>query len=335
MAIASKAQIKIEMNRTLMPLAVMTKQTNTDYIYPGVSLWSQYEVASPDIRPNGVASGLNITPTSGTNNSVSISAGTVYLGGVLTTVSEDDAAVTRATTGTHLISSITITSVGAIAVIAGTESTAFSESRGVAGGPPWIPSGSIEVGQVRLTSATAGVVVLAEIYANINQHREHYDYPGWDVYSLGNADIAAFIRFYEQPVAIHSDDSGVTQAAKKIYAQVYEPSLIAIGKSSNFVPGEKTWSFSSQSIYDGTVDSESASKTQGTFDVYLNDGITDSFLSVCRDNVCVIKFYPDKTKTAYRLEQGRIGVSRSYPSDGAIMATCTYNPVTDGIDKAS
>ena len=37
-------------------------------------------------------------------------------------------------------------------VVAGTATTAFSDTRGASGGPPFIPVGSVEVAQVRLTS---------------------------------------------------------------------------------------------------------------------------------------------------------------------------------------
>ena len=72
-------------------------------------------------------------------------------------------------------------------LVAGTEADgAFSETRAAAGGPPLIPVTSVEIGQVRLTAASdaAALITSDEIFQNVGDHTERYDYPVWEPQQL-------------------------------------------------------------------------------------------------------------------------------------------------------
>ncbi|MBK8184903.1 MAG: hypothetical protein IPK63_19260 [Candidatus Competibacteraceae bacterium] len=100
-------------------------------------------------------------------------------------VTDDSLTITRGvTTDTHMINSVTVNSSGAVAIVTGTDNTAFSDTRGAAGGPPSIPLGSVEVAQIRTTSVTAAVVLSTEIYAAPGTHQERYDNPVWQTNPL-------------------------------------------------------------------------------------------------------------------------------------------------------
>ena len=147
------------------------------------NLWSDKSGYNPDVKPNGVLTGLVVSPaTSGTNDLVDLSSGTLNLNGVETTITADtDLICLRgATTDICRINSITITSAGAVAVVSGVDSTAFSETRGAAGGPPWIPTGSVEVAQVRLSAIANAAVLATEIKAIPNTHREMATFPTYE-----------------------------------------------------------------------------------------------------------------------------------------------------------
>jgi len=156
MPTAENGKLDFEAGQTSYAMAALTDSGDNTIFNSAVTIFSGANGKAPDIRPNGVITGGAIVPAvSGTNNLVDVAGLTCYLAGVNTTVAAGlDTAITRASTNVASISSITITSAGAIAVVKGTDSlsTAFSETRAAAGGPPLIPVGSIEIGQVRTTT---------------------------------------------------------------------------------------------------------------------------------------------------------------------------------------
>ena len=254
---------------------------------------------------------------SGSNNVVDVAALTCYLAGVLTSVAADaDFSITRPATAVSKILSITVNSSGALALVAGTDgtTTAFSDTRGAAGGPPFIPVGSIEVGQVRLTSATSAVITADEIFQVVGAHRERYDYPLWDnLYSDGS------IHFNATLPLIHTGS-----VAKAVYASYYEPIFTELTKSSDFTAPETSHSVSSTQIYNKTIGSSSQSLGQGGFTAYLEDGVSDALVQE-KNQKLWFRFYPDRYKSSYVLTQGTLGITRTFPASNSIQATCTIS----------
>jgi len=238
---------------------------------------------------------------------------------------------------THQINSVTVNSGGTIAVVQGTEGTSFSTTRGEIGGPPWIPTTSIEIGQVRYTSATAAAVDDDEIFQVIGTHQERYDYPTWDENRIQVADQVldyAGVTFVDDLPLIHSDDSGTTTATKKVYAEYYEPVWAEIQNAENFVPPEDSYSVSSRQVYGGTVGASSASLGQGSFTFYANDGVTDNLIKL-KGELLWFKFYPNRLKDPYVAAQGKLGVSRTYPAGDNIACACTISAEEASSDIAS
>lgn len=168
----------------------------------------------PVVRPDGVRTGFLLTPGTG-NDAVNVAAGTCYQAFAPVSVAAGPLTATRgATTNTHIINSITVDSTGALAVVAGTASTVFSATRGAAGGPPLIPVGSIEIGQVRLTSITAAPVTSDEIiYSPEFSHAPDYTLLPYE----GAVQFAAALP------AIHTGN-----AARRVYVKYSAPSLVDI-----------------------------------------------------------------------------------------------------------
>lgn len=319
---ASNALLQIEAGQTNVAMVALTEGTDLMTYSSAASLWSAASGKEPSIIPNGLVSGGVITPDT-TNNKVLISNLTAYIAGSLVTLTSiASQTISRGSSNGYRISSITITSGGAIAIVAGTESTAFSETRGAAGGPPWIPTGSIEIGQIRFTSITAALVQTSEIKQIVGVHQEHYAFPVFNEAYARSGGYAG-VTFIAANAKIHSDDSGTTSFGRKVYAQYYTPDFMTLDKVSGFVPPETAFSLSSTPIYGGAVGASSSSLNAGSFTAYLNDGIADSIIALKGSNLW-FKFFPDRAATTkYLLCQGKLGITRSFPADNAIQAACT------------
>jgi hypothetical protein len=329
MATAKLAEISIETGQTLVASHQLTDSGDHQTYSSASKPWSKFAGKEATILPNGLATGgAVVVGVSGTNNKIDVAALTCYLAGVLTTVNAAaDETVTRAvTTDTHMINSVTITSAGAVAIIAGTDSTAFSEVRDAAGGPPLIPVGSIEIAQIRMSSNSAGKVTTDEIFAVAGQHMERYDYPTWTV-----DPIAGTIAF---SAALPLSHTGAV--TKRTFGKVYTPLYQKLEFADSFVPAEVTNSVSSTQVYGGVVGSESSSLGQCSFNAHMSSGHLDTVLGLAKDNqVILVKFQADRNKIPYSLTQGRIATKRTYPAGGSMVAAVTISAELPTVDFAS
>lgn len=225
---------------------------------------------------------------------------------------------------THKICSVTINSSGAIAVVEGYEGTSFSSTRGDVGGPPFIPVGSVEIGQVRYTAQASAAVDEDEIFQVPGTHLERYDHPLWDEdWEEGE------VTFVSALSAIHT--AGVPKA---VYAEYYTPVFAEQANASDFVPAETSHSVSSTQVYGGTVGASSSSLGQGSFNVRLNSGVTDNLLKL-KNKTLWFKFLPDRYKDELVATQGVLGVSRQYPAGDSIQASCTISASVASSDRES
>ena len=340
MPTAENAILYYESGQSAVAMAALSDDGDCISFNSADELWSKRSGYEPDVKPNGLATGgLVSAAASGSNDVVDVAALTCFLAGTLASVSADtDVSITRATpSDTHIINSITINSSGAIAVVAGTDGTAFSETRGAAGGPPWIPTGSIEIAQVRLSSSSAAAVSDDEIFKVVNTHCERYDQPTWQVKPvrvenqiLGDAGI----DFDSALPQIHSDDAGSTVAGKKVYAAYYEPLFAQVPKAADFVRPANSKSVSSKQYYGTTSGAVSTSLGQGSFNMEAQDGVTDGLLKLEGEQLW-FKFKPNRLQSPYILAQGYLGITESFPAGDNISAACTISAESQGVRVAS
>ena len=318
MPTAENALLQYEAGQTSYPMEALTNSGDNKTFDTNASLFSKANGYEPDVRPDGLATGGVVSvAASGSNDVVDISALTCYLAGVKTTVTASvDESITRAATDVACINSITVDSSGAIAVIKGTDSadTSFSETRGGAGGPPYIPVGSIEIAQVRMTSNTAAAILATEIFAVVGLHTERFDYPVFDEVAKD-----AQVVFASALPLIHTGD-----VTKGVYASYADPIFSDISIANDYVPSETAHSVNSVQVYGRTIGSTSKSLNQGSFTAYMNDGITDPLVKRKDDNLW-FKFFPNKNKSAYILDQGILGVGRAFPAGDQMTAACTIS----------
>lgn len=335
MATLTSAAVYYESGQAQQAFAAMTDSGDQTTFTAAAKPWSQVAGYEYTVVPYGLATGGVITPAvSASNDVVDVAALTAYMAGAtgasattgLLSVSADtDISITRGlTTDTHCITSITVATDGTIAAVAGTDGTAFSETRGAAGGPPLIPVGSIEIGQVRTTSITPAPITSDEIYQVVGTHQERYDYPVWSEYP-----VQGKITFAAALPTIHTDS-----VPKKVYVRAATPIFAEISKARDWVPAETSNTVNSEQYYDVTLGSVSSSLGQASFTASLNDGVTDTLLGKKGQNL-LFKFSPDKNKTPYQLTQGILGVSRTFSAGANPSASFTVSASEASVDFAS
>jgi len=328
MATASNAKVQIEAGQTLVAYEALTDVGNHQTFNPSAAIMSS--VIAPEVHADGVATGINLisVAASGSNDVVDVAAFTAWSQGTLYTVAADtDLTITRPATNVAKVNSVTMNTSGALAVVAGTDgsTTTFSETRGAAGGPPYIPVGSVEIGQIRLTSSTAAAVATSEIKQN-GSYTERSAFPvftinpvGYGLFAEDTGTDTAFVKFNETLDTRHTGD-----VTKGVYAQYYVPSFADVPRASDFVPAETSHSLSSEDTYDGPIGSSSSSINQASFSCKLDDGVNDLISSVKNKNVTV-KFFPNRNNSANYLTQGKLGLARTFPVSGQISASCTIS----------
>lgn len=325
MPTAENAKLQYEGGQNVVAMTALTDSGDHIKFTSAASLWSQRSGYAPVVRPNGLLTGGALS-THASNNTVNVAALTCNLAGVVTSVVAGTATITRPAGNVAKINSITVDSTGALAVVAGTDgsNTTFSETRGAAAGPPLIPVGSIEIGQVRVTTAAAAPLAASEIYQVVGLHVERADFPLYDVdYGSGTVSFLAALDL------IHTGP-----AAKKVYASYASPIFADIALASDFVPAETTHSVSSTPIYGTTLGSSSSTLGQGSFTAFLNDGVTDALVTL-KNQILWFKFFPDRYASPYLLMQGKLGISRTFPAGDSIQAACTISSSAAATEKSS
>lgn len=323
--------IRYEAGQTAYPFEAATNSGDATTFTASFSPISNVAGSEPVVAPYGLLTGGAIS-VHASNNTVNVAALTASMAAVsgadasgVVAVAAGTTTITRPATNVSKVNSITIDSTGAIAAVAGTDgaTTAFSETRGAAGGPPLIPVGSIEIGQVRVVTSAAAAVSAAQIFTVPGLHVERSDYP---VYALDFA--TGEVTFATDLPLIHTGT-----LPKKVYIRGATPLFAPIANTSDWVPAESTYSINSTSTYDGPVGSASSSLGQASFTAVMKDGITDSVLAAKGKEIW-FEFRPDRDKTVPRqLTQGLFGVSRTFPAGGgSFSASCTVTPRTESVD---
>jgi hypothetical protein len=328
-------RLDYEAGQTAVAYTALSDAGDNKTFNSAAELWSNRAGYTPSVRPNGVLTGLAVSvAASGTNNMVDVAGGTVWLAGVETTITAaTDVAITRAITpDTHNINSITITAAGAVAVVAGTDGTAFSTTRGAAGGPPYIDNDAIEIAQVKLTAFGVAVVTASEIIQVPGSSREMAMFPVWEeerIRVTAGVQGYAGVDFASELQAIHSEDAGTTVATKLVYASYYTPSFAQVPKAADFVRPANSYSVSSTEYYGGAMGTRSQSIGQGSFTAYTST-LNEGFMQFEGEELW-FKFRNDRLLTTPCIyAQGVLGIAETFPADGTIEISATISAQNQG-----
>ncbi len=327
--------VEYEAGQSQQAFAAMTDAGAHTIFTLATKPWSAATGFEYAVVPYGIATGGVISPAAAAgNNNVDVAAFTAYAPGMtgasattglISVSAATNIAATRGTTNGYRITSITVDSTGTVVAVPGTESTAFSETRGAAGGPPLIPVGSIEIGQVRFSGITAAVVASTEIYQVVGTHQERYDYPVWS-----EDPIRGQVTFSSALPLIHTGP-----VAKKVMARVATPIFAVIEPARNWKPADVSNSASSEQYYNHkTVGSFTTSQGQASFDVSLNDGVSDAVLSKMGLNL-LWRYKPDLYRTPYQITQGVGSIARTNTAGASPTATITISVQQPSVDFAS
>jgi hypothetical protein len=321
MATSQKAKVQVELGRTLVDFAAMTDSGDHQIFGGSGALWSGKDGYEPDVRPNGIVSGLRLLSTHASNDTVTIAAFSAYSAGIEYSVSATSLALTRPSVSNYKICSVIMDDTGTIDEVEGTEGSSFSATRGATGGPPLIPVDAVEIGQVRFDSQSAAVIASDEIYQDMGTHAEYADYPMPEVFNIGNGvnastvtEKTAHIKFNEVLPLVHTGS-----VPKAVYIKYYAPTFTTLARTSDFKAAELGVTKSSESVYEGSGVSGAIGSMKAdsvgdvTVTVFANDGVTDAILRE-KGEVMTIKFFPNANKAPYLLSQGMVGVSRDFPS---------------------
>lgn len=327
---SDNAAVFAELAQELVPMGLLTDGGDQTAYNSADKMWSKRSGYTPNVKPNGIATGLVCTPGA-VADTIAVAAGTVYLLGVLASVAADAAlALVRPETDDYQQFAITVTAAGALAVVDGTEGAAFSDTWDAAGGPPLIPTGSILVGIVKLSSQTAAIVLDTEIKATSNTYREMFNAPTWTVRSFqGEAGSLLFagVDFDAALLACHTGD-----VAKPVYAEYYTPEFGKLAETTDFVPPENTHSVTSTQIYGKTKGSTASSLGQGSFTAYFVDGISDAIVGLKNESL-FFKFLQDELiPSVYILCQGKLGIARSFAADSDPEGACTISATDEAVE---
>jgi hypothetical protein len=324
MATAENAKLEYEAGQNAVAMSALTNSGDQIKFTSAASLWSGRSGYAPVVRPNGLLTGGALTATA-TNNQVAVAALTCNLAGVVTSVAAGNVSITRPATAVSKVCSITVDSAGALAVVAGTDgsTTAFSETRAAAGGPPLIPVGSVEIGQVRVTSNTAAALTAAQIYTVVGLHVERADFPLYNIdYSTGSVSFLAALPL------IHTGT-----VPKAVWSSYSSPIFGEVSLASDFVPPETSHSVASTQIYGTTLGSTSSTLGQGSFTAYLSNGISDGLVTL-KNATLWFRFYPDRYASSYLLTQGKLGIARTFPAGDSVQAACTISASAAALEVA-
>lgn len=295
--------VRYESGQTAYPFEEMTDSGDNTTFAASFAPISQASGHEPVIAPYGLLTGGALTPGS-SNDEIDIAALTVMAPGMtgadadgVVSVSAGTVSISRGvTTDTHRITSITVNSSGALAAVAGVDNTAFSETRGADGGPPYIPVGSVEIGQVRVTSVTAAIVLTSEIFTSPGLHVESSAYPTYTVdYVTGE------VTFNDALPLIHTSD-----VPKKVYIKGSTPLFSPIGYTADWTPAKSSRSASSESTYDGPVNSFSDSLSQASFTSKVDNPISAALEQLDGENLWFEYRHDRDSSLPKQLTQGTI-----------------------------
>ena len=325
---ASDALIQYEAAQELVEMHQMTDSGDAQTFEADESPWSDVAGFEPKIKPNGLATGGVITPATG-DDKVAVSSATCWLAGVETAVSSAELAhvdgLERPGSDEYVTHSIIITAGGVFDVQPGTPTTdqgGFSTTRGAAGGPPEIPVDAIEVGWVRMTG-TSAPVESGDIRQVPGVTTERYDFPLWSENFVSGA-----ITFFSALPKIHVDEK-----PKKVFCEVYTPTFADLEPASDFVPPETSHSQTSTEVYGGAIGASSSTLDQGSFTVFLRDGVTDPIVAL-KNQKLWFRFYPHRLRAPHMLAQGTLGISRTFPAGDSIQAECTLTADGPAVEMA-
>lgn len=323
-----KKLVQMEAARTAYTKQAMTDSgDHTVFTLSGVTVMSGKSGYAPEVLPDGVLDTLNVLATNTSNDTVTINAFTAQLAGVEYSVSATTADLSgvRPTGAVAKWISIQLDSDGStINVVEGTEAgdATFLTTRGTSAGQiPYVVVGDIELGVVKLSSTSAGVIAEDQLVQTANTYQDRAYFPVVKTVSnLGmgsKAPVAAKKNAYVEFNAA-LEDKYTGDIPKAVYITCNSvTSFSDVSRTYDYVPNTQSYGQGTQPTYDGAVSFETdPTLNQGSFSAVVVDGITDP-IAQSEGETETFRFYPDEDENPYWLQQSKVGAVPAYPTSGA------------------
>lgn len=326
----ANASVQVELGSVSYPMSALSSVSS-----PAADVNKKFETLAeylsdlselqPEVRLDGVRSGLVITPGSGFNE-VDVSAGEVYIQGQLVSVTAATVSdITRpTTTGEILVSAITVDSAGSLTLTPNTEG-ASSTVRGAAGGPPFLPVNEVLIGYIAATyydgSASGERVITAgEIdsyskeYAAIPSAKVNYFD---DTANIGTIEMANVLPDIHAATA-----AGPGTACRNVYASYYEPQFEEVPDALDFSFDEDVSTYKSKAYKDASEETAVGTPSwSGSFDAYWTR--VEDILNLVKGSKRWIKHFPDDDLADHWVGRAVLKVGRQSPVDNNMMASVT------------
>lgn len=331
--------VEVELGASYYPMQALTSVTSpasdvNKKFTTGQTYISPIEDYEPDVKLDGVVSGLILT-ASITVDAVDFSAGIVNIKGVEVTVAASTlSSIGRPTIDGNVIqNAVVVDENGTVTAVAGIEGTT-SNTRGAAGGPPFLPLDQVLLGYVILgyVAATGGVIITAaEIDA---ASKERSDIPGYKIlYHDGqdernpNGSNEGCIDFTSVLDQIHNtldDPTGATGAAadRNVYCSWRTPVFEEIPDCMDVTKGE-TLATINTLAYGDTYEEKAVSTPSwsASFSYYWSK--VNDIIDVVKNTKRFFKLYPDRDNAQHWLGVCTITANHNVPVSDALQGDVT------------
>jgi len=318
--------VEVELGATYFPMQALSSVSSpasavNKKFTTGQTYISPIEDYEPNVRLDGVVSGLLITASVNADE-VDFSAGEVNVKGEVVQVTAGQvSSLTRpAIDGNIVQNAIVVDGLGAVTAEAGTEG-ATSNTRGAAGGPPYIPVDSVLLGYVILeyVAATGGAVVTDDEIDSASKERA--DIPGYKIlYHDGqderNPDGSneGCIEFTSILPGIHTGST-----IRNVYMSWRTPTFEEVPDCFDVVKPETMDIISTRAYGDLYMEKETSSPSwTATFTKYWKK--VNDIIDVVKNSKRFIKLYPDKDEAGHWLGVCIITSGHSIPVGDAMSA---------------
>lgn len=327
--------VEVELGASYFPMQVLASVTSPasevdKKFTTGESHISPIEEYDPDVRLDGVTSGL-ILSASASADAVDYSAGAVFVKGDEVTVAAGTvSSLSRPTVdGNVLQNAIMVDENGSVAAVAGTEG-ATSNTRGAAGGPPFLDSDKVLLGYVILSyvAATGGAVLIADEIDTSSKERS--DIPGYRLlYHDGqdernpNGSNEGCVQFTSALDAIHNDaddPTGATGSAitRNVYMSWRSPQFEEIPDCMDVTKNETMDTINTRAYGDTYEEKETnVPSWTASFSYYWSK--VNDIIDVVKNTKRFFKFYPDRDSASHWLGVAVVTSNHSVPVGGALQ----------------
>lgn len=313
--VGRRGKLMTQTEAKIVLFKALTPDPDLQKFASGNMFWVEEPPGYPEVRVDGIVSGGSVNPTAN-NNEVQVEAIVTQNAGAEVNAAADlSVTVTRPTTGGMVVvNAIVVDGAGAITNVPGTEG-ASGGARGAAGGPPFIPVGSLVVAEVVLGSTVAAKVLAGEINMDA---AERADSPSYDIDFLDGKVVLT------SPLpAIHTGST-----VRKVYAQYKYALLVDVGDLFDWNMTETATLLDKTAFNeDWTSEAEGVRSWSGSFNGYWVNAEWFKKAAKVDGGTWFLKLFPDRRSSRHWVGRAHLDHSLSVSKDAMVTETITFKGI--------